>query len=294
MFATAVDDMLPASQGGRPDMRVIFVPVADRPECERALKVAFELGRRIDASVFGCHIRPHRGSEVSMSTAFADASWRRKSTKKAPAAAAALYREMAEQHGYELVRRPRAAACALWKERVGSPDKVMAINGPLADLIVVSRPGNAGGVADMFMKAALLESGRPVLMLPQSGRRKIGRHVCIGWNQSAGVARTVSSSITLLAAADAVTIVTCGPEDRVGPKSSQLLNYLRHYGIGADRVTTRGRDVEAELTGACKEAGADLLLTGAYSRSRWREKVFGGTTEFLIRKAKLPVLMQHH
>ena len=275
-------------------MRVIFVPVADRPECARALQVAFELGQRIDASVYGCHMRPHRSSEVSMSSAFADTSWRRKSTKKAPAAAAALYREMAEQHGYELVKRPRAASAAVWKEGVGSPDRLMAINGPLADLIVVSRPGNAGGVADMFMKAALLETGRPVLILPQSGRRKIGRHVCIGWNQSAGVARTVSSSIALLAAAETVTIVACGPEDRVGPKSTQLVNYLKHYGIRAERVVTRGRDIEAELIGACKDAGTDLLLTGAYSKSRWREKVFGGTTEFLIRKAKLPVLMQHH
>ena len=275
-------------------MRVIFVPVADRPECARALQVAFELGQRIDASVYGCHMRPHRSSEVSMSSAFADTSWRRKSTKKAPAAAAALYREMAEQHGYELVKRPRAASAAVWKESVGSPDRLMAINGPLADLIVVSRPGNAGGVADMFMKAALLETGRPVLILPQSGRRKIGRHVCIGWNQSAGVARTVSSSIALLTEAETVTIVACGPEDRVGPKSTQLTNYLKHYGIRAERVVTRGRDIEAELIGACKDAGADLLLTGAYSKSRWREKVFGGTTEFLIRKAKLPVLMQHH
>ena len=275
-------------------MRVIFVPVADRPECARALQVAFELGRRIDASVYGCHMRPHRSSEVSMSSAFADTSWRRKSTKKAPAAAAALYREMAEQHGYELVKRPRTASAAVWKESVGSPDRLMAINGPLADLIVVSRPGNAGGVADMFMKAALLETGRPVLILPQTGRRKIGRHVCIGWNQSAGVAQTVSSSVALLAEAETVTIVACGPEDRLGPKSTQLVNYLRHYGIGAERVATRGRDVEGELIGACKEAGADLLLTGAYSKSRWREKVFGGTTEFLIRKAKLPVLMQHH
>lgn len=275
-------------------MRVIFVPVADRPECARALQVAFELGQRIDASVYGCHMRPHRSSEVSMSSAFADTSWRRKATKKAPAAAAALYREMAEQHGYELVKRPRAASAAVWKESVGSPDRLMAINGPLADLIVVSRPGNAGGVADMFMKAALLETGRPVLILPQSGRRKIGRHVCIGWNQSAGVARTVSSSIALLAEAETVTIVACGPEDRVGPKSTQLTNYLKHYGIRAERVVTRGRDIEAELLGACKDAGADLLLTGAYSKSRWREKVFGGTTEFLIRKAKLPVLMQHH
>jgi nucleotide-binding universal stress UspA family protein len=51
--------------------------------------------------------------------------------------------------------------------------------------------------------------------------------------------------------------------------------------------------VEAELVAAAKEAGADLLIGGAYSRSRWREKIFGGTTEYLVRTAKLPILLLH-
>jgi nucleotide-binding universal stress UspA family protein len=44
---------------------------------------------------------------------------------------------------------------------------------------------------------------------------------------------------------------------------------------------------------ACQEAKADLIVSGAYSRQRWYEKVLGGTTEFLIHDARLPVLMQH-
>lgn len=52
-------------------MRVILVPVADRPEYASALKVSFELGKRLGASVSGCHMRPHRYSEVPMTNAFA-------------------------------------------------------------------------------------------------------------------------------------------------------------------------------------------------------------------------------
>ena len=48
-----------------------------------------------------------------------------------------------------------------------------------------------------------------------------------------------------------------------------------------------------ELMDACQAAKSDLLVTGAYTRSRWYEKVLGGTTEFLIHQARLPVLMQH-
>ena len=98
---------------------------------------------------------------------------------------------------------------------------------------------------------------------------------------------------SLLQQADEVTIVTCGPEDRPGPKSSQLQEYFAHWGIEASHVGTRGRHVERELMDACQAAKSDLLVTGAYTRSRWYEKVLGGTTEFLIHKARIPVLMQH-
>ena len=274
-------------------MRVILVPVADRPECAKALTAAFDLGKRVGASVSGCHIRPHRHPEVSLSMAFADAAWRKKSTKTASKNAKTLYEQIAAQHGYDLVRRARVAPGATWSERVGSPGIVLNIVGPVADLIVVSRPAKRGGVADMFMSAALLDSHCPVLILPKQGRKTLGKNVCIAWNQSREAANAVKAALPILALAERVTIVTCGPEDHIGPKATQLSAYLAHWGIKSERVRTRGRDVESELLASYKEAGADLMISGAYSRSRWREKVFGGVTEHLIRRARIPVLMRH-
>ncbi len=275
-------------------MRVILVPVADRPECSRALNIAFDIGQRVGASVSGCHMRPHRRSEVSMTNAFADAAWRKKSTGRAPAAAKTLYARAAEDHGYKLVRRASAAPGALWSERVGSPNVLMGIVGPVSDLIVVSRPTREGGIADMFMRAALLESSCPVLILPQTARRKVGSRIVIGWNQSAGSASAVSASLSLLAEADSVTIVACGKEDRPGPTSAHLKTYLAHWGISAEHVATRGRDVESELLGNYRDCSGDLLIAGAYSKQRWREKLFGGTTEYLLRKARVPLLTLHN
>lgn len=274
-------------------MRVILVPVADRPEAARALSTAFGIANRVDASVMGCHMRPHRYSDTRLSPAFAEAAWRKKSTKKAPEAARKLYVEIAEKAGLEVIKRARQEPGALWVEKVGSPDKLMGIVGPLADLIVVSRPQKQGGIADMFLNAALLQSGRPVLIIPPGGRKPVGTKVCIGWNQSADAARTVAAVMPLLASADEVTIVSCGPEDQPGPKSTQLAQYLKFYGIKAERENTRGKDIEQELAGVCRDRGANLLVGGAYSKSRWREKIFGGTTEWLIRECKLPVLLQH-
>lgn len=274
-------------------MRVIFVPVADRPECTRALQAAFDLGHRLGASVMGCHIRPHRYSEVALSPGFPDAIWRKKSTKKAPAAANALFREIAAANDYPVRRHPSDSAAAHWSERVGAPGKIMGIAGPLADLIVVSRPTKPQTVADMFMRAALFESARPVLLLPPKNRRLVGRRVCIAWDQGKEAAMSVAAAIPLLQQADAVTIVSCGSEFRSGPKAAQLADYLLYWGVTAERIAARGRRVEAELLAACKDSRADLLISGAYSHSRWRERLFGGTTEYLIRKARMPVFMLH-
>ena len=274
-------------------MRVILVPVADRPECARALNTAFELGKKLNASVSGCHIRPHKGSDLTLSSEFAAAAWRKKSTARAPAAAEKLYTKIAEQHGYEMIRRARATPGAMWAERVGSPDKIMGIVGPIADLIVVSRPRRPDGVAKMFVNTALMRGSCPVLLLPQTGRQELGERICIAWDQGPRVARTVKAAIPLLQQAAEVTIVTCGPEDRPGPKATQLRDYLKHWDIKAKHVKTRGRHVEPELMDACQDATADLIVSGAYSRQRWYEKVLGGTTEFLIHEARLPVLMQH-
>ena len=270
-------------------MRVILVPVADRPECAKALQTAFDLGKRLGASVNGCHIRPHRNSGTSMS----DAAWRRKNSKQAPEAAKKLYEEMAEQHGYDMIRRPRAKPGALYCERVGSPSKVLSIVGPVSDLTVVTRPTNDGGVAELFLNCALDETQRPVLVLPPAGRRNVGKKVVIAWNQSGEAARAVKTAMPILQQAEEVIIVSCGAEDRVGPKSSQIAGYLSHWGVRSRRVNTRGKDIEKELIAEFREAGADLMIAGAYSRTRWRERVFGGTSDFLLRKAKIPVFMVH-
>lgn len=284
-------------------MRVILVPVADRPECAIALDVAFDLGQRLGASVCGCHIRPHRESDVSLpsildSMADHDATWESawtgNKTHESSAAARTLFANFAKQHNYPVIKRPRAEAGAVWQEKVGSPDKVLSIQGPISDLIVVSRPAAKGGaLARLFLKSALLDTARPVLVLPQTRKAVIGKRITIAWNQSSEAAAAVAAAMPLLQLAEQVTILTCGEEFGAGPKASQLTAYLKYWGIRAQRVAVRdGNDGKAILKG-CKESKADLLVMGAYSHNRLRQRIFGGVTEFMLRRASVPVLMLH-
>ena len=220
----------------------------------------------------------------------------KKTTQTASAKARESFEKMAREAGFTLARRPRLnlEKGAIWQEKVGTPDRIMAIVGPLSDLIVVSRTASKGTVDRMFMHAALLHSGRPVLIMPPGKAGVPGKRIAIAWNQSPEAARVVSACMPLLQAADAVHIICAGRDNQLGPKSGQLVAYLTHYGIRAKKVMTKGQDEPAELTASFRETGSDLVLMGAYSRARFRELVFGGMTEFMLRKSSLPVVMQHH
>lgn len=283
-------------------MRVILVPVADRPECAHALEAAFRLAARFDANVVGCHIRPHRESRVRMPGlhAMAALEWasaqKGKNVEKGSRDAKALFGQVAEGAGYRVAQRVGAQSrgVGIWQERVGSPDRVMPIIGPMSDLLVLSRPGLKGGkLAHMFMMESLLHGCRPLLLLPQRRMREPGRNILIGWNQSPEASRAVAAGMSLLQRANSVTIAVAGQESSPGPKASHLAKYLSHHGIEAEVKTSRGKDPARELEVAYRDTGADLLLMGAYSRHRLREQIFGGVTEHMLNRTKLPVLIYH-
>lgn len=57
---------------------------------------------------------------------------------------------------------------------------------------------------------------------------------------------------------------------------------------GADRPECAKVPLEAH-----KDAGSDLLVMGACSRSRLRQRIFGGVSDYVIFKANTPVLTLH-
>src|SRR3970282_2417371 len=146
----------------------------------------------------------------------------------------------------------------------GTPARVFAIVGPVADMAVVSRPKpKSAGRAKAFLLAAVLHSVKPVLIVPQRRLATVGTTIVIAWNQSAEAAMAVSAAIPLLQRAKRVVVVSGGPEHRAGPKSSALPKSLTHWDVKIESVRTKGRDVEKELEQAYRGVGGDLLVMGA-------------------------------
>jgi nucleotide-binding universal stress UspA family protein len=88
-----------------------------------------------------------------------------------------------------------------------------------------------------------------------------------------------------------LSALTGAPID-LGPE--ELRDHLANHGVGAAIRTFDARPtaVAQALLAAAKDAGADLLLMGAYGHNRRRELVMGGVTKYLTDHADLPVLLQ--
>lgn len=279
-------------------MKVICVPVVNRPECAVALAAAFDIGKELDASVMGYHLRAHGDSEVLVPeemSALVDGEEDSvdDSSDECQQSADQLFQTLATQNGYEYKNKACAGPIALWQSKAGSPDKLFSIVGPVTDMIVVSRPKAGGKKAKKFMLSALLNSAKPVLVLPQEANESVGKRICIAWNQSPEAARAVAAAMPMIKKAEQVTIVSNGTENRLGPKSRHLQQYLSMHGVDSNHIKLcKGNDTEA-LIGAFHDSDSDLLLMGAYSKSRLRQVIFGGVTEHMLFNADIPVLMLH-
>ena len=145
------------------------------------------------------------------------------------------------------------------------------------------------------LEAALLETGKLVLMCPARPVTALGGHVAVAWNGSCEAARAVSAARSVLSAAERVTVLSMSDREPPALEPERLGDYLGSHGIAVTIESRRSKPtaVGGALLKAAKDAGADLLLMGAFGQSRRRKLVLGGVTQHLIDRADMPILLIH-
>jgi nucleotide-binding universal stress UspA family protein len=75
-----------------------------------------------------------------------------------------------------------------------------------------------------------------------------------------------------------------------GPTGEQLCRYLELSEIPAKLLTVGldGRLTGEVIVAHANALGCDLLIKGAYTQSRSRKMIFGGTTRYILSNAQLP------
>lgn len=169
-----------------------------------------------------------------------------------------------------------------------------------ADLIVIGQndPNEISPVTmPDFPQYVVLNSGRPVLLVPYAGRfDNIGNRVLIAWNGSMEATRSITNAMPLLKRASMIDVVVFNPRPQMqGPQpGADMAQYLARHGINANILLRQtDREVGEALRMVAGELGSDLIVMGGYGHNRFREILLGGVTYTMLETMTVPVLMSH-
>ena len=276
-------------------MKDILVHVNVSKHCLGRLKMTAYLARAFDAHVTGLYTRAVEDVQFfAMEQVVSNVETRRRAwwLKKRDEVKAAFDASLRE-----------TGIAADWIETDDKVAGIVPYYARYADLTVVGQvdPGELLPLLEYDIpEDVALDSGRPVLVVPYAGTfATVGRRVLIAWNGSAQSARAVNDAFPFLRQAEKVTILTVNPEgvrkgkrDRPG---AQIAAHLSRHGVKAEarELSVEGADVDDAILSQASDAGADLIVMGAYGHSRAREIVLGGATRAVFNDMTVPILMSH-
>ncbi|NIA69237.1 universal stress protein [Pelagibius litoralis] len=284
-------------------VRTILVPVRGDGKGEGVLDYALSLARRHQAHLEVLHCRPRPDDMIPFGV-FVPARLRKEIVTSAGTLANEeeskvrdLFDRYCAKHDIPEIDAapwPRDRVSATWREETGKQAKIIGLRGRLADLIAVAKPDHAQNLGLNTLEAALLETGKLVLMCPPRPVDSVGAKVAIAWNGSGEAARAVTAALPLLTKADSV-ILLAGKGAEMPVSAEEAKAYLAVHDIDSalHSFSATPAAIGQALLSNAKEAGADCLLMGAYGQSRRRELVMGGVTQHVIDHADMPILLMH-
>jgi nucleotide-binding universal stress UspA family protein len=284
-------------------IRKILVPVRGDDKGDNVLAHAAPLAHRHSAHIDVVHARPRPEDLMPYGIAIPDFLRKQilqQSYSVADQEEAGLRDELRVLAGKlklaEAAATPGQAATVSFTEQAGRQVEVIRRHGRLADIIAVAKPDRDRNLGFNTLKAALFNSGRPVLMCPPAATppASVGARVALAWNGSAEAARAVAQCLDVLEQADTVWVLSNGENAGPGTSAEELIAYLALHGVAAEVAPfTAERRIGRELLAASTRLGADMMVMGAYGDSHERETIFGGNTQTVVDTAEMPVLLSH-
>jgi nucleotide-binding universal stress UspA family protein len=165
-----------------------------------------------------------------------------------------------------------------------------------SDLIVIGRAKQTQGLAPDTLEHLLLNSGRPMLIAASAAPRTLTDTVMVCWKESTNAARAVTVATPLLARAKRVVFASVVERDEsVSEALEDLARQFAWNGVSAEVrvIPASSRAVPAALSAAAEDCGADLVVMGAYGRSRARALIFGTCSEAFLDDGDRPMLLMH-
>lgn len=274
----------------------ILIHLDDSKACVERIDAAVALAKRQEARLSGIAlalkstISTYIGIDFPASLSEAQQAVVQKSAESA----ISKFRNAAKEAGVEYV--DEIVRCSATK----APAR-LAFFARHADLTFLGQPNpDAAGFAfqEGLLEGVLFGSGRPVYVVPYIGRPNMKiRKAVIAWDGGKKAVRAVNDAIPLLQGRSEAIILVINPEDRRGAHGDRpgedIAAHLQRHGIKTtvERQSYPDLSPDTIILNYLSDAGADLLIMGAFSHSRLREKAFGGVTNTILHQMTTPVLM---
>lgn len=268
-------------------LKHLLVHVDSSPRTEERVELAVTLARRFGARLTGLFSEsPLLGSAVvgrrspeSMARAAADA----RAAFEAKVDAAGVARQWWQIEGTEL------------GEIVGWT----VVSCRYADLAIFGQHEAASLAPDDLIEQVLLESGRPLLVVPAMGHyADVGKRVVVAWTGSRESARALNDALPLMQEAKAVKLVAFQHPATGGGAPAPHLDIAAHlgaHGIEApyEREIVDEVGIVEHVLNRASDWSADLIVTGGYGSRGFPYLPRSKTTRDLLRSMTTPLLLSH-
>lgn len=164
-----------------------------------------------------------------------------------------------------------------------------------ADLFIGLRPeaGQSGGAWIGLIEAVLFGCGRAVLLAAPKRNPTPFKTIVVGWNGSREATRAVREAMPFLEKATKVIVVTAEKNPSEDSLDTRIARHLDRHGVKVTLHDLRSRDPGDAILAEADSCEADLIVTGGYGHSRFREWMLGGVTRTLLERATRPLLLAH-
>jgi nucleotide-binding universal stress UspA family protein len=168
------------------------------------------------------------------------------------------------------------------------------------DLLVVSQPHAADRNKRHEVIASperlLLGSGRPILVVPESGSfPHIGERVMVAWKAGPKASRALHDAMPMLRAARHVNMVSVDNATFSADESERLTRYLAQHGIKAaiELIPPGDLRVGDTLLNLVADDNIDLLVLGVHIMTRRGHLDMGAVASYLLGQMTVPMLLSH-
>lgn len=278
--------------------KTILVHLNDRRRAAQLLKPAIALAARWGAHLIGLHVYP----SIPQLSAFGT----RIGGEVVGSIVGAARQESEQIHAIFERMTANQPFVAEWQEikAMGSDlAELVMERGRAADLIIASQADPDWDLTPIldFPERLAIESGRPVLVVPNAGQfDSIGRSVMVAWSGTRESARATFDAMPILAEAESVRVLgvaepSVNADHRNGLPDTAIAATLARHGVKATAMRSEpgNKSICDEILARLADVDGDLLVMGAYGHSRFSEFIFGGVTRHMARHMTVPTLFSH-